>query len=72
MSKSNNKNKEPADYIPDFIRDEHRNIVYKKGAFFGKVRDALPYNFDRYRPLKKKCISYKFNFIIQYFLFIVQ
>ena len=53
MSKSNNKNKEPADYIPDFIRDEHRNIVYKKGAFFGKVRDALPYNFDRYRPLKK-------------------
>lgn len=38
MSKSTNSKE--SDYIPDLIRDEHRKIVYKKGAFFGKVSDA--------------------------------
>lgn len=34
------KNSKESEQIPEMIRDENRNVVYKKGVFFGKVGDA--------------------------------
>lgn len=45
MSKSSSANSKETDYIPDIIRDDHNGIVYKKGAFFGKVRATLLHFF---------------------------
>lgn len=41
MSKSSSASNKETDYIPDIIRDDHNGIVYKKGAFFGKVRQRF-------------------------------